>query len=81
MQALPLHPCLPSASSAIGASNPGFVETAEYSRFIEFCDACRQYRYIGLCFGPPGVGKSLSALRYSRSEMIVPLGVPSGNGR
>jgi DNA transposition AAA+ family ATPase len=50
-----------------------FLVTKQYQLFAEFCDDCRHYHYIGLCYGAAGVGKTWSARHYAHWDVVEPI--------
>lgn len=66
-------------TAGVGGQRTGpFIVTKEPRRFTEFAHALRQHRTIGVCFGPAGVGKTLSARRHAHWDLAEPLLHPWG---
>jgi DNA transposition AAA+ family ATPase len=47
-----------------------FIETSQYQRFVEVCESCQRHRFIGVCYGAAGVGKTRSAERFTQWDQV-----------
>lgn len=51
---------------------PELVETRGHRRFVRFCEHVLDSACIGVCVGPAGVGKTVSARRQTRWDVLEP---------
>lgn len=47
-----------------------FLESVSHFNFVELATVCREERKIGLCFGKPGIGKTLSAKKFCNWQVV-----------
>jgi len=50
---------------------PEFIPTKAHAQFVEFAQACALYRYIGICYGQSGVGKTFSARQFAQWDVLA----------
>ncbi len=55
-----------------------FFDTHPYRQFVAFCETCRRFRYVGICYGPAGVGKTIAARLYAQWDAVEPLLLRAG---
>lgn len=68
--------CFESSDETLPLSS--FFETHPYKQFVEFCETCRRFRYVGICYGPAGVGKTIAARLYAQWDAVEPLLLRTG---
>ena len=52
------------------SSSQFFLESESHFNLVELATVCREDRKIGLCFGKPGIGKTVSAKRFCNWQTI-----------
>ena len=61
-------------TAGVGGQRTGpFIVTKAHRRCTECAHTIRTHRTIGVCFGPAGVGKTLSARRHAHWDLAEPL--------